>query len=45
MFAEIHGHPISGLGVTIPWAATAQTLSVEHGEARQYVHFARCGSG
>lgn len=41
VLAEIRMHPIAGLGVTIPWAATAQTLSVE-GEAtgRQYVHFA-----
>ena len=43
VIAEIRAHPIQGLGVTIPWAATAQTLAVE-GEAgalgRQYVHFA-----
>jgi O-Antigen ligase len=41
VLAEIKAHPITGLGVTIPWAATAQTLSVEgEGEGRQYVHFA-----
>jgi hypothetical protein len=41
VLAEIKKHPISGLGVTIPWAATAQTLSLEgEGEGRQYVHFA-----
>jgi O-antigen ligase len=37
----IREHPITGLGVAIPWAADAQPLSVDHGqEARQYVHFA-----
>jgi O-antigen ligase len=41
VLAEIRAHPIEGLGVTIPWAATAQTLSLEgEGEGRQYVHFA-----
>lgn len=41
VLAEIRAHPISGLGVTIPWAATAQTLSLEgEGGGRQYVHFA-----
>ncbi len=41
VIAEIRAHPISGLGVTIPWRATAQTLSLEgQPEARQYVHFA-----
>jgi hypothetical protein len=33
-------HPITGIGVTIPWAADAQPLSVEHEEGRGYVHFA-----
>jgi hypothetical protein len=41
VLAEIRAHPIAGLGVTIPWAATAQTLSLEgEGGGRQYVHFA-----
>jgi hypothetical protein len=42
VLAEIQAHPIAGLGVTIPWAATAQTLPLESGEGqgRQYVHFA-----
>ncbi len=43
MLAEIWAHPIAGLGVTIPWAATAQTLpleSAQQGAGRQYVHFA-----
>ncbi|HUN77929.1 MAG TPA: O-antigen ligase family protein [Solirubrobacteraceae bacterium] len=33
-------HPLTGLGMTIPWAADARVLSVEHEEGRQYVHFA-----
>ncbi len=43
VLAEIRAHPIAGLGVTIPWAATAQTLpleSAQEGAGRQYVHFA-----
>ena len=42
VLAEIKRHPITGLGMGIPWAATAQTLSLEsgEGEGREYVHFA-----
>lgn len=42
VLAEIERHPITGLGIGIPWAATAQTLSLEsgEGEGREYVHFA-----
>ena len=42
VLAEIKRHPITGLGIAIPWAATAQTLSLEsgEGEGREYVHFA-----
>jgi hypothetical protein len=40
VIAEIGAHPISGLGVGIPWQATAAPLSVEHEEGRNYVHFA-----
>jgi hypothetical protein len=41
VLAEIRAHPISGLGMAIPWAATAQTLPLEgQKEGRQYVHFA-----
>jgi O-antigen ligase len=42
VLAEIRAHPITGIGMTIPWAATAQTLSLEgeSGQGRQYVHFA-----
>jgi O-antigen ligase len=40
VLGAIREHPITGLGVTIPWTATVQPLSVEHEEGRQYVHFA-----
>jgi hypothetical protein len=40
VLGELREHPITGLGVTIPWAATVQPLSVEREEGRQYVHFA-----
>jgi O-Antigen ligase len=42
VIAEIRVHPIAGLGVEVPWAATAQTLSLDSEGAlgRQYVHFA-----
>jgi hypothetical protein len=33
-------HPVTGLGLTVPWEASSQPLSVEHPEGRQYVHFA-----
>jgi len=41
VLGAIGEHPITGLGIQVPWAATVRGLSVEHGtEARQYVHFA-----
>jgi O-antigen ligase len=40
VLGEIYAHPITGLGVTIPWQATVQPLSVEHEGGREYVHFA-----
>lgn len=40
VISEIRRHPITGLGVGVPWQATAAPLSVEHEEGRQYVHFA-----
>lgn len=40
VLGEIRAHPITGIGVTIPWLADVQPLSVEHEEGRQYVHFA-----
>lgn len=39
--AAILAHPITGLGATIPWKATAHTLPLEgEGGGREYVHFA-----
>jgi O-antigen ligase len=40
VLGAIEQHPITGLGLTVPWAATYQPLSVEHSEGRMYVHFA-----
>jgi O-antigen ligase len=40
VLAEIRSHPITGLGMTIPWDATARPLPVEHKGGREYVHFA-----
>jgi hypothetical protein len=40
VLGEIRRHPVMGLGVTVPWAAIVQPLSVEHEEGREYVHFA-----
>lgn len=40
VLGEIRAHPLTGLGVTVPWTATVQPLSVEHEEGREYVHFA-----
>jgi O-antigen ligase len=40
VLAEIGSHPITGLGMTIPWNTTVRTLSLEHPGGRQYVHFA-----
>jgi O-antigen ligase len=40
VLAEIKRDPISGIGVAVPWKATVRTLSTEHEEGRQYVHFA-----
>ncbi len=40
VLGEIRRHPITGLGMKIPWEASVQPLSVEHEEGREYVHFA-----
>ncbi len=40
VFAAIEQHPLTGIGLTIPWRANTRVLSVEHEEGRQYVHFA-----
>jgi O-antigen ligase len=37
---SISEHPITGLGLKVPWTATPTPLSVEHEEGRRYVHFA-----
>jgi hypothetical protein len=40
VLATIRAHPVSGLGMLVPWTASTKPLSVEHPEARLYVHFA-----
>lgn len=40
VLSEIGLHPITGLGMTIPWQAMARPLPVEHEGGRLYVHFA-----
>jgi O-Antigen ligase len=40
VIGEIRKHPVVGLGMTIPWAATVRPLPVEHEDGRGYVHFA-----
>jgi O-antigen ligase len=40
VLGEIREHPLTGLGMTIPWAATVRSLPVEHEGGREYVHFA-----
>ncbi|HEY1688521.1 MAG TPA: O-antigen ligase family protein [Solirubrobacteraceae bacterium] len=37
---SIERHPITGLGLNVPWTATVRPLSEEHEEGRVYVHFA-----
>lgn len=40
VLGAIREHPLTGLGMTIPWSASFRGLSVEHPEGRLYVHFA-----
>jgi O-antigen ligase len=40
VFETIREHPITGLGMLVPWGPKFAPLSVEHPEARLYVHFA-----
>lgn len=40
VLGALRQHPITGLGMLVPWSADFTPLSVEHPEARQYVHFA-----
>jgi O-Antigen ligase len=36
----IREHPVTGIGMLVPWSPIFTPLSVEHPEARLYVHFA-----
>ncbi len=38
--AELEKDPVTGLGILVGWHAAARPLSIEHEEAREYVHFA-----
>ena len=38
--AQLEKKPITGLGILVPWEATARPLPIEHEDAREYVHFA-----
>lgn len=40
VLGAIGQHPITGLGMEVPWSADHRPLSVEHPEGRMYVHFA-----
>lgn len=39
VLTAIKAHPLTGLGVAVPWKANVRVLSVEHPEGREYVHF------
>jgi O-antigen ligase len=38
VLAELRRHPVSGLGLAVPWSASARPLGVEHEGGRTYVH-------
>lgn len=40
VLGEIRQHPLSGLGMGVPWTATVRPLPQEHKDGRLYVHFA-----
>ncbi len=40
VLGAIDEHPLTGLGVAVPWSADFAPLSVEHPNGREYVHFA-----
>jgi hypothetical protein len=40
VLGAIDAHPITGLGMMVPWSASVRPLPVEHVEGRLYVHFA-----
>jgi O-antigen ligase len=39
VLGAIGEHPLTGLGIGVPWTAAFRGLPVEHLEGRQYVHF------
>ncbi len=40
VLAEIRANPFTGIGMLVPWSASARPLPVEHEAGRLYVHFA-----
>jgi hypothetical protein len=40
VLATIREHPIVGVGLFVPWSASARPLPIEHEGGRLYVHFA-----
>ena len=40
VLGAIGEHPLTGLGLAVPWSADFAPLSVEHPGGREYVHFA-----
>jgi O-antigen ligase len=40
VIAELRRHPVSGLGLEVPWTASARSLPIEANPDHLYVHFA-----
>ncbi len=38
VLAELRAHPVTGLGLAVPWSSAARALPVEHEDGRNYVH-------
>ncbi len=38
VLAELRAHPITGLGLAVPWSSRERGLPVDHDGGRQYVH-------
>jgi hypothetical protein len=38
VLAELRTHPVTGLGLAVPWSSAERPLPVEHLEGRRYVH-------
>ena len=38
VLAELRAHPVTGLGLAVPWSSAARPLPVEHDDGRDYVH-------